>query len=74
MKRVFASTAVAVALMIGGTTVVATTAGAQATPAPIAAIGTGSAGKALVGALQTLLAGQAGCVLGSLFGTTLPTC
>ncbi|WP_157116799.1 hypothetical protein [Nocardia vaccinii] len=73
MKRVLASAAVTLALVAGGSTVAATTAGAQTTPAPIA--GTGSAdGTGTTGILQTLLAGKVGCLLGGLFGTTLPHC
>jgi hypothetical protein len=73
MKRVFASTAVVFALVAGGSTVAATTAGAQTMPASIA--GTGSAGgEGTTGLLQTLLEGKVGCLLGGLFGTTLPNC
>ncbi|WP_067667393.1 hypothetical protein [Nocardia miyunensis] len=73
MKRVFASTAVALALVAGGSTVAATTAGAQTMPASIAGSGS-SDGTGTTGLLQTLLAGKFGCMLGGLIGTTLPNC
>ncbi|MQY23264.1 hypothetical protein [Nocardia macrotermitis] len=71
MKRVFASTAVALALVAGGSTVAASAASAQTVSAPIASTGSSSGTASF---LQTLLAGRVGCLLGSVFGTTLPNC
>ncbi|MFF3571487.1 hypothetical protein [Nocardia jiangxiensis] len=73
MKRVFVGAAVTLALVAGGSTVAAATASAQTVPAPIASTGSAN-GAGTTGILQTLLAGKVGCLLGGLFGTTLPNC